>query len=145
MCEQFKTSRFPLPENIRIARNRAIILGFVEAVCCFCSFAYYEETRSRIILALCVFNVFASILGFRAKITLSWWGLLIHAAYTIAVCGGFYIYILITILLGTDTKGHDSKSLSGPAVMAITSLPLVGIFGMGIYSCVLLIMVDDEL
>lgn len=137
-----------MPDNIRRARNRAIVLGFIEAICCLASFAYYEESRSRIILALCIVNLVASAVGFRAKIKLSWYGLLIHAAYTMAVCGGFYIYVLIDLFFGTNHAGdqkHDGKSQSGTVVMAISSLPLVGIFAMGIYSCCLLIMVDDEL
>jgi len=136
-----------LPENIRRARNRAIVLGFIEAICCLAAFAYYEESRSRVILALCIVNLVASAIGFRAKIKLSWYGLLIHSAYTMAVCGGFYIYVLIDLFFGTNhaDETHDGKSQSGTVVMAISSLPLVGIFAMGIYSCCLLIMVDDEL
>jgi len=100
-----------------------------------------------VILAVCILNLFANVIGFRAKIKLSWYGLLIHSAYTIAICGGFYIYILVNMFIGTDGKSekHDKNSMSGTWVLAITSLPLVGIFAMGIYSCCLLIMVDDEL
>jgi hypothetical protein len=66
------------------------------------AFSYYEEARSRIILALCIVNILASIVGFRAKIKLSWYGLLFHSSYTIAICGGFYIYVLIDLMFGTN-------------------------------------------
>jgi len=44
----------------------------------------------------------ASIFGMWAKIRLNWWGLLIHATFTIAVIGGFYIYQVIEVCMGVD-------------------------------------------
>ena len=92
-----------MPDNIRKARNRAILLGFVEIVCCIAAFGFYDVRRSRVVLALIILNVLSTASGFRAKIKLSWWGLLLHACFSIAVIGGFYIYILIISLLGTES------------------------------------------
>lgn len=132
-----------MPENIRKGRNIAIALGFVEIVCCLLSFGFYDVDRARIVLALCIVNCLATAGGFYAKLKLSYWGLLAHATYTISVIGGFYIYIIIDICLRTDRAEHGS--LSDTWVLLITSIPLVGLFLMGIYSCVLVLMVDDEL
>lgn len=142
LCAEFKSSRFPMPENIRKARNRAIVLGFVEFVCCLAAFGFYDVRRSRVVLALIILNVLSTASGFRAKIKLSWWGLMLHACFSIAVIGGFYIYILIISLLGTESQDGNT---SDTVILLVSSLPLVGIFCMGIYSCILLIMVDNEL
>lgn len=133
-----------MPENIRKGRNIAIVLGFVEVVCCLLSFGFYDVDRARIVLALVVINCLATAGGFYAKLRLSYWGLLAHATYTISIIGGFYIYIIIDICLRTD-KASNKGSLSDTWVLLITSLPLVGLFLMGIYSCVLVLMVDEEL
>lgn len=146
LCDDFKNSRYPLPENVRKARNTAIILGFVEAVCFLASFGYYDVRRSRVVLGLIIVTIVATIGGFYSKIRLSWWGLLLHACYTISIIGGFYIYIIVDMFLGSDTSSGDQGGrMSRTAVMVISSLPLFGLFVMGIYSCVLLIQIDEEL
>ena len=140
--EDFKNSRFPMPEKIRKARNVSIILSFIEVICCGLSFGFYDIERGRIILALCVLNCVATAIGIFSKLRLSYWGLLAHSCWTISVIGGFYIYIIIDICLRTDKK---MNGLSDTYVLLITSIPLFALFVMGIYSCVLVLMVDDEL
>ena len=104
ICDEFKTSRYPLPENIRSSRNRAIQLGFVEFFCCLASLAFYARRRSRIILALILMTWVSTAFGFISKLKLSYNGLLCHAVYTISVLGGFYIYIMIDYAFGTDRQ-----------------------------------------
>lgn len=91
-----------MPDNIRRARNIAIILGFAEFLCCIASVPFYARRRSRIILAFIILTFLVSIFGMWAKIRLSFWGLLVHAAFTIAFVGGFYIYQVIEFAAGTD-------------------------------------------
>jgi hypothetical protein len=67
LCDEFKNSRFPMPENIRKGRNTAIILGFAEFICCLLSFAFYIRRRSRVILFLIVLGWASTIGGFKAK------------------------------------------------------------------------------
>ena len=143
LCDEFRFSRFPMPDNIRVGRNNAIILAFLEIACCLLSFGFYDLRRSRIILALCVMNCLLTAVGFYAKLTLSYCGLLSHACYSISVIGGFYIYIMIDYALGSDT--NNKGALSDTWVLLVSSLPLLGLFGMGIYSCVLAIMLDEEI
>ena len=102
ICDEFKNSRYPLPENIRKSRNYAIRLGLIEFMCCIASLAFYARRRSRIILALIVMTWFSTAFGFLSKLQLSYFGLLAHACYTISVLGGFYIYIMIDYAFGTD-------------------------------------------
>jgi hypothetical protein len=85
-----------MPENIRKSRNNAIRISVFEFICAISSFAFYAEDRARIVLALCSMSVMATLGGFYAKLTLSYWGLLAHACYSISVVGGFYIYIIIS-------------------------------------------------
>jgi len=99
-----------LPENIKRARNTAIILGAIELLCCFTSFFLYEIRRSRIIISFLIFNLLATFFGFYQKIRLSYWGLLAHATYTISIIGGFYIYIFIDYFL---TRNSDINQKSG--------------------------------
>lgn len=143
LCEEFKNSRYPLPNNIRRARNIAIILGWIEIICCFASFGFYDYDRSRIILAMILTTFLATTIGFYAKIKLSWCGLLFHSLYTIPVVGGFYIYVVIDTIMnhGKESKG----AMSNTVVLLVSSIPLLGLFLMGIYSCVLLILLDNEL
>ena len=109
LCNQFKNSRYPMPDNIVKARNQAIILGFVEFFCCILSFFLYSRRRSRIILAFLLFNIFATCIGFYSKLKLSYWGLLFHSSYTISVIGGVYIYIVIDYFLTSDYKLSAEK------------------------------------
>jgi len=84
-----------MPEDIRKGRNIAIVLGIIEFFCCIASIGIYSRERSKIILGMIVLAFIASISGSWAKIRLSWWGLLAHSSFTIAVIGGFYIYSMI--------------------------------------------------
>ena len=68
------------------------------------SFAFYLRRRSRLLLALVIGTVIATVAGFRAKLKLSYWGLLSHCLYTISVIGGFYIYVIIDFFVSNDHK-----------------------------------------
>lgn len=100
--EEWKSSKYPLPNNLRIARNLSLKLSVVEFICCLSSLAFYMRRRSRLILALIVFNFIFTCIGLNAKLKLSYWGLLTHATYTISVIGGFYIYIFIDYAMTAD-------------------------------------------
>ena len=132
-----------MPENIRKARNISIILAFIEFGCCFLSFGFYDIERSRLLLAILVLTFLTTAGGFYAKVRLSYMGLLLHACYNIPVIGGFYIYIIIAYFFTTDSKHNGA--LSDWVALLVTSIPMLCIFLMGIYSVVLAIKVEDEL
>ena len=135
-----------MPENIRKARNVAIVLGIIEFFCCIASVAFYVRRRSRIILAIIVGAFLASIIGMFAKLTLQFECLLGHATFTIAVIGGFYIYLVIEVSLSdSDRSSQSSGGLSEIMILILLSLPLLFIFVMGIYSLILVLMLDEEI
>jgi heme/copper-type cytochrome/quinol oxidase subunit 2 len=138
-----------MPENLRKGRNVAIILGFVEMVCCLASLAFYMNRKSRLIIVLIVMNWFATALGFYAKLRLSYCGLLSHAIYTISIIGGFYIYIIVDFIFtykkyNTDLNS-DIEPMSQTIIQILTTVPFLAMFFMGIYSVVLSFKVEDEL
>ena len=137
----------PLPENIRVARNKAIRLAFLEVACCILSFGFYEVRRARIILVLLVFNCIFTAIGFYAKLLLSLCGLLVNACYCVSVIGGFYIYIMIDYMIRGEEKSinRENTGISITWMLLITSLPVLGLFLMGVYSCYLAIILDEEL
>lgn len=141
---EFKNSRFPLPENLKKARNNAIIIGILEFICCFLSFGFYDLRRSRAILAFIIIALVATAGGFYAKLKLHYCGILTHGMFIIPVIGGFYIYILIDYFFGTDSKTDDNR-LSGTSLLFISSIPLLLLFFMGMYSIYLVVLIDEEL
>lgn len=149
--DEFKNSRYPLPEDLKKARNMAIILMFIELACCFMSFGFYIKRRSRVILFLIICNFLATLLGVHAKLRLSYCALIAHAMYTISFIGGFYIYIMIDYALtgdGADLSQDDEhrfKPINQTLILIGTSIPLLALFLMGIYSVVLAAKVEDEL
>ena len=150
LCEDFRSARFPLPENIRQGRNTAIKLMYLEMFCCILSFGFYARRRSRLILAICIMNIIFTFIGIRAKLTLSYCGLIAHSMYGISVLGGFYIYIMIDSFLTADDTGpaqddQDGAALSRTTSLLLSSFPMLGLFFMACYSCHFLLMVDDEL
>lgn len=137
-----------MPENIRRARNNAIIISFFELICCFTSFAFYEEQRSRLILVLIVVSFLATALGFYAKLRLSYWGLVCHSLFTISFIGGFYIYIIIDLAMTHNRQsavGSDTSRLSDTTVLILASLPFLGLFIMGCYSFAICFMIESEM
>ena len=115
LCDDFKNSRYPMPENIRSSRNNAIILSFMEFGCCLLSFGFYDLRRSRVILMLIILSFAATLGGAYAKARLSYCGLLAHASYAISIVGGVYIYLMIDLAIGTDTNNSGSASGSSEA------------------------------
>jgi hypothetical protein len=93
-----------MPENIRQGRNLAITLSFMEFGCCILSLGFYDLRRSRIILFLILVSFVATLGGAYAKASLSYYGLLAHSCYAISIVGGFYIYLMIDLFIGTDTQ-----------------------------------------
>ena len=149
--DEFKSSRYPLPEDLKKARNMAIVLMWIELACCFMSFGFYIKRRSRVILFLIVCNFLATLLGVHAKLRLSYCALVAHAMYTISFIGGFYIYIMIDFAItedGADLSQHDDhryQPINETIILIGTSIPLLALFLMGIYSIVLASKVEDEL
>ena len=131
-----------MPENIRKGRNIAIILAFIEFACCVLSFGYYDLRRSRLLLALIIITCLTTLGGLYAKVKCDYCGILAHAMYSISIVGGFYIYIMIDYFVGTDNKDNG---LSGTIILLVSSIPMFGIFVMGIYSVILASMIDAEL
>jgi hypothetical protein len=93
-----------MPENIRYARNVAIILSIIEFICVIASLGFYIRRRSRIILAIIIFAFIACLWGIYAKVRLSFWALFGHALFTIGVIGGFLLYFLIDSFVSNDRK-----------------------------------------
>lgn len=145
LCDEFRLSRYAIPENLRKARNIAIILAFLEFACCLLSFGFYDLRRSRVLLAIIILTTMTTIGGFYAKIKLSYWGILAHALYTVPIIGGFYIYIIFDFFFGTDRQISGGSGLSDTFILLISSLPMVAIFFMGIYSVFLAIKIEEEL
>jgi hypothetical protein len=144
MIDEFKLSRYPIPEKIRKSRNFAIWLALVEFVCCIMSFGFYDLRRSRILLAVIIITSLTTAGGLFAKIKMSYWGILAHAMYTVPIIGGFYIYIIFDYYFGTD-RNSSGGGFSDTFILLISSLPMVVIFFMGIYSVILAIMIEEEL
>jgi hypothetical protein len=98
-------------------------------------------------MALILMTWISTAFGFFSKLKLSYFGLLTHACYTISVLGGFYIYIIIDYMFGTDrsTSQANGTALGDTAMLLISSVPLLMLFAMGIYSLCLLLMIDEEL
>ena len=104
LSDEFKKSKYALPENIRRARNIAIVLGVLELICVFGSIPFFCRRRSKIIICLIILCFLISILGTWAKLRLSYWGLLVHSGFTIAIVGGLYIYIIIEISIDSGKE-----------------------------------------
>lgn len=134
MEEEFKNSRYPLPDNIRKGRNIAIVLGFLEIVCCVLAFGFYIRRRSRNVLAIIIYCLLCTAGGFYAKLKLTYCGLLAHAMFSIPVIAGFYIYIMIDNFLKEEKTNENSGALSETVILIVTTLPFLSLFVMGIYS-----------
>ena len=147
ICDEFMHSRYPLPDKIMRARNRAIQFGFIELICCLACLIFYERRRSKIILFLILMTWISTGCGFQSKLRLSYYGLLLHSCFTISFLGGFYIYILIDLALGTERNSNQDTShgLNDTTVLIITSLPFLMLFILGMYTLRLVFMLDDEL
>lgn len=86
------------------------MLSFLEFGCCLLSFGFYDLRRSRIILGLILISFVATLGGAYAKAKLSYYGLLAHACYAISVVGGVYIYLIIDLLIGSDTNNSGTAT-----------------------------------
>ena len=104
LCADFRDSRFPMPEDIKRARNFAITLAIPEIICSLAAFALYEVRRSRLVLGLNFANFVFTAIGIRSKLQLDYFGLMAHGTYCCAIIGGFYIYILIEYFLTHDRE-----------------------------------------
>ena len=107
-------------------------------------------------MVLILFNFVATLIGMKAKLELSYYGLLAHACYAISFIGGFYCYIILDYFLTAGTRGgiendnlveeqRANTGLPDSLVLFLVSIPFFGLFMMGIYSMVLLFKVDAEL
>jgi len=128
----------------------AIIVSIFEFIFALMSAMQYQFRRSKLILFMTFVNVLFVGFGLLAKLSLSFCGLIAHSTYMISVIGGFYIYIMIDYLIrrNQDLKGrgyNNDGNLNETTVMFLTSLPLLFLFIMGVYSLVLLLKVDDEI
>ena len=138
-----------MPENLRKARNIAIIVSVFELVCAFGSAVQYEVRRSRAILLMTLMNVIFVCIGFFSKLSLSFCGLIVHSTYMISFIGGFFIYVLIDFYMRSGEektgRGMGENNVDQTSILLLFSLPLLLLFVMGIYSLALLMAVDDEL
>lgn len=139
-----------MTENIRKGRNNAIILAFIESFCCVACFGFYARRRSGVVLAMILGTIMATGGGIYAKLKLSYNGLLAHAVYTISVIGGFYIYIIVDAIFITRNKYNKESvqmkegNLNDTVIMLFTSIPMILLFAMGIYSLILVLRIDAE-
>jgi hypothetical protein len=142
--DDFKYSKYAIPENLRKTRNVAIVLSFVEIVCSILAIAFYIRRRSRIILIIIVLTFISSLFGLWAKIRLNFWGIVIHAGFTIAIIGGFCIYIVVDAAFGTDSN-QKTGGMNEYLVLFLLSIPLLIILACGIYSLCLMFILDEEI
>ena len=68
LCEDWRNPRFPMPEDIKAARNFSIKLMIPEIICSLAAFALYEVRRSRLVLALNFANFVFTAIGIRSKL-----------------------------------------------------------------------------
>ena len=128
-------------------RNIAINITIVEAICDFASIFFYIRRRSRLVLAIDILNFLFVFIGLYGKLTLSYFALASHALYTLSIVGGFYIYIMIDsyIVEHLNQEHLHQHQMSQFKVLLLSSLPLLGIFAIGIISCILFLRLDEEL
>lgn len=87
------------PEDLRRARNFAIIISGFEFAFALLSSAQWALRRNRLIAVMTVMNIFFVGFGLLAKMSLNYCGLIMHSTYMISIIGGFYIYIMINFLI----------------------------------------------
>jgi len=97
--DQYRNSRYAIPQDIVTTRNRSIILSFLELFLDLASLYFYVRRRGRIILVVTIGNFIFWAVGMWASLKLSYWGLLSHSLYGISIVGGFYAYIIIDGLI----------------------------------------------
>ena len=144
-----------MPNNVRKARNLAIRLSFFEILCCVLSFGFYGIRRAKIILVFLFLNCIFTAIGYTAKLRLSICGLLMNGCYCISVIGGFYVYVMIDFLIrggwdreninhgSTDIKNNTGISMWGS--LLLTSMPIAALFLIGLHTCYLALILDEEL
>lgn len=141
--EEFALPKQRMTEELRKKRNIGIVLSIIEFVCCIGSVGFYVRERSRLILGVICVAAVAAIIGSWARLCLSWWGLFIHAATTIAVIGAFTIYSVVDSFLSSDHE--PMEGLGKGVIVFLSTLPMLFLFLMGVYSLILLLLVDEEL
>ena len=116
------------------------------------AFGVYEVRRARIILAMNVITCIVTACGIWSKLTVSYWGLMLHGFFMCCVLGGFFIYIYIEYFLTADRSNgtHDlrdeeirKEAMGDTSVQVLISLPLLLLFAMGIVSLRLFCRIDE--
>mmetsp|Transcript_14301 Transcript_14301/g.22268 ORF Transcript_14301/g.22268 Transcript_14301/m.22268 type:complete len:159 (+) Transcript_14301:231-707(+) len=87
----------------------------------------------------------ATFFGLWAKLALSYWGLAVTAGYSISIMGGFYIYVIINGIFNQSDNSESSSSMSDAAAMFLKSLPVLGLFILGILSLHLWLVLEKEM
>ena len=78
-----------------------------------------------------------------SRLKLDTYRLAVHALLSLVGIGSLYIY---AIVVDATTKKEDRfNGKNDSTIFLIMSSPLLVIFGMGIYSVILLFIVDDEI
>ena len=78
-----------------------------------------------------------------SRLKLDTYRLAVHALLTLVGIGSLYIYTIIVDATSNSEERFNTKNDS--TIFLIMSSPLLVIFGMGIYSVILLFIVDDEI
>ena len=78
-----------------------------------------------------------------SRLKLDTYRLALHALLTLVGIGSLYIYTIIVDATSNSEERFNTKNDS--TIFLIMSSPLLVIFGMGIYSVILLFIVDDEI
>lgn len=116
MRREFRSAQNPLPDDLRKARNVAIVVSGFEFLFAGLAAVEYSVRRNRLLMVFTVLNILFVGLGLIAKLTLNYCGLIIHSTYMISVIGGFYLYILITAIIHSqqhrEGMGLDDQNLS---------------------------------
>lgn len=99
MRHEFRSAHHPLPNDLRKARNVAIVISVFEFIFASLAVIEYFMRRNKLLMVFTVLNLLFVCLGLRAKLTLDYCGLIVHSTYMISVIGGFYIYIVIDAVI----------------------------------------------
>ena len=83
-----------------------------------------------------------SIIGLLGTINVQLGLMFLHSFFCCSVLGAFFIYLLLDTFLSESSEG---TSLSDTTVLALMSLPFLGIFLVGCHSMYLTDMIYDEI
>jgi hypothetical protein len=95
-----------------------------------------------VILAAIVFSFFLTVIGLIGTIKVNMAMMFSHAFFCCSVLGAFFVYLLLDTFLA---ERPENERLTDTTVLALMSLPFLGIFLVGCHSMYLTDMIYDEI